>query len=119
MHAIFSQTEFTVFTDQIKFMHCAHCLVVPARRLCGASRRLAGACHFRLVACVRYSEIMQRAVWRKNSDTFYVAIEKRKKEKKLSLGCKTLPKRLKIDSFGTERTVCSALKGLKMTAMGQ
>ena len=48
-----------------------------ARRLFGASRRLAGARHFWQVARVRDSESMQRAVWRKNPDTFYVAIEKK------------------------------------------
>ena len=41
-----------------------------ARRLFGASRRLAGARHFWQVARVRDSESMQRAVWRKNSDIF-------------------------------------------------
>ena len=41
-----------------------------ARRLFKGSRRLAGARHFWQVARVRDSESMQRAVWRKNSDTF-------------------------------------------------
>ena len=49
--------------------------------------------YFRLVACVRDSESMQRAVWRKNSDTFYVAIEKKEK------GCPLGEKR-----YGTGKT---------------
>ena len=63
---------------------------------------------------MRDSESMQRAVWRKNPDTFYVAIEK----KSCPLG-KKLPKRLEIYAFGTERTeaALSDLKVLKMTAM--
>ena len=44
-----------------------------ARRLFKGSRRLAGARNFWQVARVRDSESMQRAVWRKNPGTFYVA----------------------------------------------
>ena len=50
----------------------------------GAARRLFGPlagwkrpAQTRSVARVRDSESMQRVVWRKNADTFYVAIEKK------------------------------------------
>eukprot|EP01048_Picozoa_sp_COSAG05_P011355 COSAG05_NODE_1065_length_5983_cov_16.815602_3_plen_131_part_00 len=44
----------------------------------------------RSIARVRDSESMQRAVWRKNPNTFYVAIEKKK-------GCPLGKKRYRID----------------------
>ena len=55
-----------------------------ARRLLGASRRLAGARHF-LSDCprARQRKHAQRAVWRKNPGTFYVATVSRKKSRPL------------------------------------
>ena len=56
--------------------HCAHWRLEPKGQLTVFLGPLAGwkpAAETRSVARVRDSESMQRAVWRKNPDTFYVA----------------------------------------------
>ena len=88
-----------------------------ARRLFKGSRRLAGARHFWQVARVRDSESMQRAVWRKNPDTFYVAIEKKAVLWVKSATEKTGNSRFRY-SVPKGQSALSDLKWLKMTANG-
>ena len=71
----------------------------------------------RSVARVRDSESMQRAVWRKNPDTFYVAIEKKAVLWVKSATEKTGNSRFRY-SVPKGQSALSDLKWLKMTANG-